>query len=434
MNNSTNLHPDSFVLVLSVGGSPEPLIESIRHYKPRHVIFVASRGSNAKVTEILQRTEGIGKHETITLSDYQNLLACVRDIRDELPKKLEAMNLPPDTLLIADITGGTKVMSAALTLVMMEFNSRFTYVGGDVRTKTGLGTVESGHEKIMPMDNPWDAMGLVEARSLVHSFNAGQFDAAREKAEFLKSRDSEFSAFYAALAVVIDAFRHWDIFDYKKAYALFRDGLGRLAPYNNRRFKNFCPLYEELQNAFAVLEPAANEAALLKRPFATLEAGVGAAYLRDLVGNARRCAKRGHYDDAVARLYSAIEKTAKIALAQKGINNSRAPKDILAAAGEELVNKHASSADNEIKLPLTDSFLLICGLEPENPLAQAYKMHAAALAKTLESRNMSLLAHGYNPVSDEAYQKLYAIALNFLNIDEGDLMDFPEMDINSIIF
>lgn len=434
MKDNASLAPESFVLVLSVGGSPEPLIESIRHYNPGHVIFVASRDSNAKVADILQQTGGIGRHETITLSDYQNLLACVRDMRDELPKKLDAMSLAPDTLLVADITGGTKVMSAALTLVMMEFNSRFTYVGGSLRTKTGLGIVESGHEIILQMDNPWDAIGLREARSLVQSFNAGQFAAAREKADFIRSRDSEYSSFYAALAVVIEAFRNWDIFNYKKAGALFKEGLGRLEFYNNRRHKNFCPLFGELKKAFAELEQAAKEAALLRKPFQQLEAGIGAAYLRDLVGNARRCAKRGHNDDAVARLYSAIEKTAKIALAQMGINNSRVQKDILAAAGDGLAEKYAATADSEIKLPLTDSFRLICGLAPENQVAQAYKKHAAELAKTLESRNMSLLAHGYNPVSSEDYQKLHAVALHFLDIGDGELTDFPEMDINSIIF
>lgn len=433
MNDDANRIPDNFVLVLSVGGSPEPLIESIKHYKPGHVIFVASRDSNAKVAEILKRTEGIGRHETITLSDYQNLLACVRDIRDELPKKLEAMNLPSDTLLIADITGGTKVMSAALTLVMMEFNSRFTYVGGSQRTKTGLGIVESGHETIIQMDNPWDAMGLREARSLVQSFNAGQFDAAREKAIFLKSRDSEYSAFYAALAVLIEAFGNWDIFNYKKARTLFKDSLGRLDSYNNRRHNNFRPLYGELKRSFAALEQAAGDAEVLKKPFEPLEAGTGAAYLRDLVANASRCAKGGHYDDAVARLYSAIEKTAKIALAQMGINNSQVQKDVLAAAGGDLANKHVC-ADKEIKLPLTDSFLLLRGLAPENPVAIAYEKYAAELDKTLKSRNMSLLAHGYNPVSAKDYQKLHAVALQFLDIGEEDLVDFPEMDINSIIF
>jgi len=71
------------------------------------------------------------------------------------------MRLPEDVRLVADITGGTKVMSSALTLVMMEHNhSRFAYVGGESRTKNGLGVVESGRETFMRQDNPWEVMAL----------------------------------------------------------------------------------------------------------------------------------------------------------------------------------------------------------------------------------------------------------------------------------
>lgn len=43
-------------------------------------------------------------------------------------------------------------------------------------------------------------------------------------------------------------------------------------------------------------------------------AGSGRAYLRDLLANAARRIAGGRHDDAVARLYCAIEKSAKIRL------------------------------------------------------------------------------------------------------------------------
>lgn len=67
---------------------------------------------------------GIEDAHVIILSDYQDLLACVRDIHNGLTSGLQAMGLPEGSLLVADITGGTKVMSAALTLAMMEYRSR----------------------------------------------------------------------------------------------------------------------------------------------------------------------------------------------------------------------------------------------------------------------------------------------------------------------
>lgn len=451
MSTAPDLNPEDFVLVLSVGGSPEPIIQSIRNYKSYYVIFIASKDSSAIIMDVLRETERIRKHETITLSDFQDLVACVRDIREELPKKLQAMNLPPDILLVGDITGGTKVMSAALTLALMEFNSRFSYVGGTKRTKAGLGTTENGYEKILQMANPWDALGLREARSLAQAFNTGQFAAARENAEFMKSRDSEYRTFYDGLSLVIEAFRTWDTFNYKSAKNTFLQGIRKLQSYNNRRHKNFCALYEELEKSLQQLEKVAGEAAILQRSFHRLESGAGFAYIRDLIANARRCADRGHFDDAVARLYSAIEKTAKIALAQRGINNSDMPKEAIIKAGAEIAAKYGcvetqaggvekvpdmkgNAKGDKIKVPLEDSFLILCSIEPEDQIAAAYKEHADILKKTLESRNMSLLAHGYNPVNEEDYQKLYKTALSFLNIAETDLHEFPVIEMNQILF
>lgn len=430
----SEMNPENFVLTLTVGGSVEPLIESIKHHKPKYVIFIASRDSRNCIDDILQKTGGKFRHETIVLSDFQNLLACVRDIREELRQKLDLLDLAPDTLVIADITGGTKVMSAALTLVMMEFNSRFTYVGGNVRSKVGLGTVETGHEIVFQMDNPWDAMGFMQAKSLVQSFNAGQFAEAREKADFIKSRDIEYSSFYDGLGMVIEAFRNWDIFNYRPAKKHFEQGLGRLRVYNTRKHKNFQALYTELLKAYETLEKTEKEAVILQGEFQQLAEGCGETYLRDLAANARRCAKRGHFDDAVARLYSVVEKVAKISLAQHGVNNSCLSREILGQAGVELMAKYANVGEDDVKLPLTDSFKLFCVLKQEHPLAETFRKFERDLANTLQSRNMSLLAHGYIPVKEDDYQKLFAVTLEFLNISEQNLPNFPVLETNAIIF
>lgn len=429
--------PEDFALVLSVGGNPAPLIASLKYYRPRNAIFIASRETNANVGEILQGAGGIAKYDIITLSDPQNLLDCVRDMREEIPKSLANLKLPPDILLIADITGGTKVMSSALTLAMMEFNSRFTYVGGDKRADGKLlpqtGPVADGHEVIMPMDNPWAVMGFREARSLTQSFNACNFGAARDRAEFLKSRDTEYSAFYEGLANIAEALRCWDIFDYKNARSLFGTGMGRLRAYNNRRHANFMPLYAELQKAEGELKLIAADADELLKSFHKLEENTGRAYLRDLLGNASRCAKKGHYDDAVARLYSAIEKVAKIALARLGIDNSNVEPGKIRQAGGALAECWGNCA-GPIQLPLGQSFELLCALAPRDPAALAYCRHRERLEKALASRNSSLLAHGYVPVDAGKYQKLLAAALEFNGLTEADLPAFPEIGLNAILF
>lgn len=437
------LIPDDAALVLSVGTSPEPLKISLRRYRPRNVIFVASMDTAESIQDILSDTEGVVRSEIITLSDYQHLVTCVQEIRAELPAKLRAMKLKGNALLIGDITGGTKVMSAALALALMEFNSRFTYVGGSERSKTARGIVIGGKEEIIEMANPWDALGLREARDLAHAFNAGQFQAAREKADFLKAKLSDYSIFYDGLSSIIDAFRKWDMFDYVAAKGLFGQGMGKLRPYNNPHRPGFRTFFESLAKAQKALDVIAADASILQGPFRPLGAEIGQAYLADLLANARRCAKSGHYDDAVARLYSAVEKTFKIALARAGIDNSRVPLSLLEEKCPDLAKKYGPAALEEAgqkgaepgaKLPMRDSYALLAAIAPEEHLATAYRRMEKALDKALTARNLSLLAHGYTPVGEDNYRKLSALACDLLNIKESELTDFPVLEYRNILF
>ena len=98
---------DDFVLICSVGGSPEPIRKSIDQQRPRFVVYVASPASRKTIRKDIEdglAWQGIEDTHVITLSDYQDLLACVRDIRNGLTTGLQAMSLPEDSLLVADIT------------------------------------------------------------------------------------------------------------------------------------------------------------------------------------------------------------------------------------------------------------------------------------------------------------------------------------------
>lgn len=447
MSETEIFDPGEFALVLSVGGSPAPLIKSIEHYKPESVIFVASKDSNEKIKEILshEKSGSIKRFATIILSNHEDLVECVREIREAIPAKLENLKLPADKLLIADITGGSKCMSSALTLAMMDFRCKFNYVGGKRRDKDGLGAVVDGEEKNAHTLNPWDAMGLTEARPLVSYFNSGQFAAAREKALFLKSRLPDYSPFYDGLALIIEGFESWDVFDLRRAKNLFEQGMGKMRAYDNKAHKNFKPLYERLRKAQSILNEVAEDAAILtdkKKQRASIK---GDAYLRDLIANARRRAERGRFDDAAARLYSAVEKTAKIALAKKGINNSDVTREQLDAMGPDLIAKYSGvfAADaplaydgkpKKVQLPLTDSYLALLAIEPEAPLSVAYREHAEELQNVLSLRNQSLLAHGYDPVTEEHYKKFEKIAMDFLGVNEDELSAFPEIKLSEILF
>ena len=419
---------NDIVLICSVGGSPQPIRTSIDQQQPRFVIYVASPDSRKTIRKDIEPEltwRGIEDTHVITLSDYQDLLACVRDIRHGVSAGLKAMGLPEDSLLVADITGGTKVMSAALTLVMMEYRSRFAYVGGGVRSKNGLGVVESGHETVMKQDNPWEVMALREVRTLARAFNAGNFTAATGLAQALSRKVTGKEKFYTGVKDLVQAYALWDAFDHKGAVNTLRQALGRLEAFAVNHDALFRAL-DHFKHSLADLEAIQQDAQALRAAKGPLPEGSGQVYLRDLLANAARRAKAGRHDDAVARLYSAIEKSAKIRLmAAHGIDNSHVPPEKIPESLRESLLAMRDQ-DGVIRIGLQRSFQLLAALR--DPLGTTYSQNEAALLKLLDTRNRSLLAHGYNPVSADTAQQLFNLALRILHTDEAALPRFPVMD------
>ncbi|SDF30402.1 TIGR02710 family CRISPR-associated CARF protein [Desulfovibrio legallii] len=422
------------VIVCTVGGSPEPLRTTICFHKPSHVIYFASPESRCTIRGSVEADLAwhIGDTQIVTLSNVQDIVQCVLDMRKGIPQALRDMSLPEDTPLIADITGGTKIMSAALALVMMEFQSRFSYVGGCARTKDGLGIVKSGTEKVVQDANPWDVLALREARALAHSFNNAQFVDALTTAQTLaqKMDDAGKKKFYGAIAAMVQGYMLWDSFDHKAALGHLRQAHDRLVPYVVRS-KRLAELHSGLQQDVERLEIVCEDAKMLRNMPAQPTDEMGNAYLRDLLGNAQRRAAAGHYDDAVARLYSAIEKCAKCALrVRHGIDNGHVrPEQVPASLREDW---HSSlEAEGTARVGLEKSFQLLAALD--DPLGKDFLASQHNLKKVLECRNASLLAHGYFPIGKEKYEKLLAVALDFLRTDTASLPVFPRIDWKALL-
>ncbi|RRD69558.1 MULTISPECIES: TIGR02710 family CRISPR-associated CARF protein [unclassified Desulfovibrio] len=425
---------NQWLLICSVGGSPEPVRTSVDWHEPTHVIYVASPDSRKTIRQEIEASltwKGVLDAEVITLEDPQNLLDCVRDIRAGIESSLQKMHLSEEALFVADITGGTKVMSAALTLVMMDYHSRFSYVGGDRRTKGGLGIVQAGYERCLQLDNPWNVMGVREIRGMVHAFNAGQFSAALETARDLAGRStSGRQKFYRAVCDLTEAYYQWDAFSHGAAHQKLRQAIGRLEPYamQNELLGAVCDACEKSREILAEVE---NDVRALRTTSGHLPPSCGMAYLRDLLANAQRKAELGCYDDAVARLYSAVEKSAKIALRVRyGIDNSNVDMGLVPECWREEL-REGQGDDARIRIGLQKSFLLLDALN--DPLGKAYRMHEDALKRSLEARNISLLAHGYTPVGEDRFRDLFAVALVFLGMRKEDLPSFPRLNWKSLL-
>lgn len=109
------------LLILSLGGSPEPAVYSIKKHRPRQVHFFVSEQSATLVETVLKAAGFRGKVDVTTMRDPEDLSACFLVAKD-LVDAIGAARRPGTVI---DLTGGTKVMVAALALAAYGKNRAF---------------------------------------------------------------------------------------------------------------------------------------------------------------------------------------------------------------------------------------------------------------------------------------------------------------------
>lgn len=416
-------------LLISVGGSPEPVAFSIRHHRPERIIFFASADSRRSIqAEIRERVDGGWRdQEVITAPDPQDLVRCMEELARSLPEKLRVLGIAPDNLVV-DYTGGTKTMSAALVLATINLPVRYSYVGGSKRGKDGLGTVLEGGEAVLYSPNPWDVLALDLERRIASRFNAARFADARDVAREAAGRvGSQLRPRFEGLERLCEAYWRWDTFDYPAARTLLRQGLGKIRPYHSAHDDRWRGFLDHVEADGDRLEPMNQAFGRLQRG-EPAEPGAIFALIVNLVANAERTMRRlSRPDDAVARLYSALEKLAKHELLHAhGIDNSRVTADQLPEAlRDEYLARYGSTGSAGMKMGLAASYRLLHALD--SPVGQKYIENEGALADVLGRRNGSLMVHGWAPIKGNDFDRLLALTCGFLGFDAAALPAPPRM-------
>lgn len=411
-------HMSSALFVCTVGGSPAPIIYSLGQQKPDCVLFVCSRGSRSLVEEqIVPALEDPFAFHVFCLSDEQNLSACVREIQEAVAERHRFWNLPMETRLLADFTGGTKVMSAALVLALLDRHVDFTYIGGVLRDKQGLGAVQDGAEKLVHHENPWCFLTSSPVQRLAEAFSAGQFLVAGQGAAEIAAQGLS-STLFSSLAQLCQAYAQWERCDYRHALGFFEQALTGLRGTAPQSLHNFCSHVE--QNREILRDVTCELSAHFEQHKPCPK------FLADLAANALRREEQGAYDDAVARLYSLLEKVARTTLlCNFGIDTSHVSLDTLPAAFLKEAQP-LTGHDGSLQLPLFKAYLLLAHLG--HSLGQTFLDSQERLTKVLQARNNSLLAHGFEPVSAATCQELRILVLGFLQIREEHLVRFPRLE------
>jgi len=423
------------LLICSVGGTPEPLVKTLLHWRPARVIFLPSEQTRSHVDVALRayaETAGAplspGQYDVRAVADAEDLLGCVRSLRSlDAEVRSWITRQGGDYRVVVDFTAGTKCMSAALALVARPWRCTFSYVGGERRAKGGVGVVETGAERVVYSANPWDAFGYQAIEDAVTVFNHGGYAAAAalldnamknvgkpevkrgcggvrrppKRGSMKNVGKPEVRRELATLKAVVDAYAAWDRFDHDTARQRFDDAL-------KNRNDLFSIFPNDGQAMAARLEAHRDRVAAL-----AAQSEPTIAWIEDLVENAHRRAAEHRFDDAVARLYRAFEALAQVRLcAGHGIADTK--KVSLEQLPEVLRSEWANRGRDgrTFMLALQDAYRVLkefndelgtaffaCGLAVDfnNPDAQK---------SPLAARNNSILAHGFKAVSSHTYEEL----------------------------
>lgn len=411
------------LLICTVGGSPEPIIAALKHWRPVRVRFVHTPGTKGKVAEVVSkaRDEGVdidaGRYDLIELPNEQDFTSCVEHLRRLTDEVRAWAARGHGCQVVVDITGGTKCMTAAIAIQAGRWPCMFSYVGGKERTKDGVGIVVSGSEIVLQAQNPWDALGHQAVDDFVVLFDQHAYlEAANLAATTMRrvsrpDRKRELSSL-EQLAKALDA---WDRFDHSTCKNLLEsvsksanDLCAALGPTRGHRVLAGADRLVTHLGQLGLSQPLSRHRVL------------------DLLANAKRRKDEGRFDDAVARLYRAIEAIAQVAL-KEGHGIESTEKVPLERIPESLQTMWAARAnEGVVALGLQDDYALLAALR--DPIGKQFQDAGLSGEKSpLSMRNRSILAHGFERVSHGVFDKLWTSVLALADVEVASLPSFPEL-------
>jgi len=407
----------SRVLLASIGGSPESIVHILKKESPEKVIFFTSHESRTLVEPtIIQHSGYFPMCGYIVTPDPEDVGICTFELLQKVPEEMRKLGEDTAWPEFCAYTGGTKAMSAAVVWASSNYPCELIYVGGNERTKNGLGIVKTGSEKTIYIHNPWDRTAWHQTELARNFFNQAQYSNSSKILEDGLGRVSnpDVRAVLIWMKNVSDFFHDWDVFDLKKAKK-------RIGSIRSISGMNFSPVHPQFPGIKEFHEQVENCIPFLEN----LNPGKpDIAMVHDLIANAgRRGYLEGKYEDAAARCYSAAEKLAKVRLkTQYNIDNSDVA---LIQIPENLRLEYSRYTESQelLRFGLKASYRLLEALGDN--LGILFMEKEEEYSNLLGSRNASILGHGFSPVKEDTFRKIYKMVLELSGIEEKKLVHFP---------
>ncbi|NPA76404.1 MAG: TIGR02710 family CRISPR-associated protein [Candidatus Diapherotrites archaeon] len=376
------------VLIATVGYTEEPLQYSIVEHEPQGLLLLASQDSLETAASVRRAFSDL-RSQILVIEDAEDLIEAFRAARKAYAraKQWEAK------VVIADLSGGTKPMTAGTALALSGLGVTFSYVGGLERDQRGR--VVTGSERLRLLEDPTERFHQLELRAFKNAWNYRRMGAAADSLKQILQRESLLSPsekrYYSHLLLVVQGLDAWDRFHHSDALQSMERGLPVAlaiaeAWHHGSKVRVLSGLDAQLDNLKKIVEKAG---------YPTY------ALLSDLLANADRRAEAGQYDDAVARLYRAMELAAEADLYHRTgivLRKSESWPDNL---------KHLLQERTEQLFGLQSVLDLIFDVDVQlgnrGTLAQKLRAQKVQMGDILRKRNQSILAHGTEPVDRDSY-------------------------------
>jgi CRISPR-associated protein (TIGR02710 family) len=396
--------PIKSVLLCTVGGTHEPILCAISDTRPDHVCFVCSnddpatgqKGSYQQVIgkgHIIRAAPGDKKPTLPNIpaqagltDDQYEILKVDPDGFDDIYAKLNKWLASRDRAeeqIMADYTGGSKTMSAALvTFALDEEGIGLQLITG---SRTNLVKVESGGGYVTPAS----VDGSRLRRRIQDAVAVWSHYAYTEAEELLANipspKETQLRGQLLHALELSKAFAAWDRFDHAAAQTI-------LLRYRNRLGKTHGTMYNILGKL--------TEGGAAREPH----------QLFDLYRNAQRRAAAQRYDDAIARLYRLAEWSAQWLLQEHaGIKTADVTEDKIPQGMALQKNRKG-----QYQAGLFQAWELAayhCG----DAIGEFWEAEQRHLLDRINARNNSILAHGFQPLQKQAWLDFSAWVDNKLN-------------------
>lgn len=398
---------DCDVLVSLMGFSPETIVLTAASLKPKELIIVTGQNTVANydlVVDYLVRKKILSYHQiSLKKVDIHNL----DDIYQTITRSIVEHKT---SSVIVDITGGKKIMSASAAQAAWEINAPLCYVEGDydpIARRPALGS-----ERLEILSNPSREKARQARREAITAWKMRNFSNARDL--FTKSRNVNKDHSIEEIAIPLcDLFGALYNFDMNS----FKNFLKELEKVSQRDYMKETvekislngvlsmlrsdPELKQQINKIAVFLSLSKEYSSLKRidfaallSYRALEAIV-AFKLKDIAG--------GEFDLSepdYTKLHSDPEflKAAFLETWSKAIKKGRYAKEL------------------PQKIAFIDGITLLATLQPQliyllYPEIQNIGHILQKVRGISDSRNQSILAHGYKALNRGKYQSINDLAL-----------------------